>query len=155
MILNGLHGKALPVYGRGENVRDWLYVEDHAEALWTIVSQGEPGETYNVGGDNELKNLTVVEMICDILDDVAAPLNSGSRRDLITFVTDRPGHDLRYAIDAAKIERELDWQPKETFEQGLRKTVQWYLDNPEWWQRIQSGVYAGARLGLSRTGQTA
>ena len=151
MILNGLAGRALPVYGRGENVRDWLYVEDHARALWTILTKGEVGQVYNVGGLNEIKNLNVVEAICDILDELM-PDNSGeSRRRLITFVTDRPGHDLRYAIDPGKIERELGWRPRETFESGLKRTVAWYLENETWWRAIQArGHDDSARLGLGR-----
>lgn len=146
VILNALEGKSLPVYGDGSNVRDWLFVEDHARALWTIVRTGRPGETYNVGGHSERSNLTVVETICDVLDGVVR--GSSPRRELITFVTDRPGHDQRYAIDAGKLEAELGWQPLETFETGIRRTVQWYLDNDWWWRPIRSGVYKGERLGL-------
>ncbi|HEY8565568.1 MAG TPA: dTDP-glucose 4,6-dehydratase [Beijerinckiaceae bacterium] len=147
MILNGLEGRPLPVYGRGDNVRDWLYVEDHAKALWTICSQGRVGETYNVGGYNEMRNLEVVETICDLLDELAAPLPSGKkRRELITFVTDRPGHDARYAIDATKITRELGWKPDETFQTGLRRTVEWYLANEGWWQPLRD--VAAERRGL-------
>jgi dTDP-glucose 4,6-dehydratase len=146
MILNALEGKPLPVYGRGENVRDWLFVDDHAAALMLVAREGVIGETYNVGGRNEKKNIDVVHTICDILDELR-PSPSGSYRNLITFVTDRPGHDLRYAIDCTKIERELGWWPQETFETGLRKTVQWYLDNADWWQAIRSGKYRGERLG--------
>ncbi len=144
---HGLLGKVLPVYGKGANVRDWLHVDDHAEALWTVLSKGRIGETYNVGGHNELRNLEVVERICDLLDELE-PRNDGPRRDLITFVEDRPGHDQRYAIDAAKIRDELGWQPKETFATGLRKTVTWYLDNRSWWQDILATRYDGGRLGL-------
>jgi dTDP-glucose 4,6-dehydratase len=146
IILNALEGKPLPVYGRGENVRDWLFVDDHAAALMLVAREGVVGESYNVGGRNEKKNIEVVHTICDILDELR-PSPGGSYRNLITFVTDRPGHDLRYAIDCAKIERELGWRPQETFETGLRKTVQWYLDNPAWWQAIRSGKYRGERLG--------
>jgi dTDP-glucose 4,6-dehydratase len=146
IILNALEGKPLPVYGRGENIRDWLFVEDHAAALMTVARKGVVGESYNVGGRNEKKNIDVVHTICDILDDVR-PRSEGSRRSLITFVADRPGHDLRYAIDCSKIVRELGWRPMETFETGLRKTVLWYLDNPAWWQAIRSGKYRGERLG--------
>jgi dTDP-glucose 4,6-dehydratase len=146
MILNALEGKPLPVYGRGENVRDWLFVDDHAAALMLVAREGVIGETYNVGGRNEKKNIDVVHTICDILDELR-PSPGGSYRNLITFVTDRPGHDLRYAIDCTKIERELGWRPQETFETGLRKTVQWYLDNADWWQAIRSGKYRGERLG--------
>jgi dTDP-glucose 4,6-dehydratase len=146
IILNALEGKPLPVYGRGENIRDWLYVEDHAAALMLVAQKGVVGESYNVGGRNERRNIEVVQTICDILDAVR-PDPAGSHRRLITFVADRPGHDLRYAIDCSKIERELGWRPQETFETGLRKTVQWYLDNPAWWEAIRSGKYRGERLG--------
>ncbi len=145
-ILNALEGKPLPVYGRGENVRDWLFVDDHAEALTLVVRKGEIGQTYNVGGRNEKRNIDVVESICSILDEIR-PQGGRSHKELITFVTDRPGHDARYAIDCLKIERELGWAPEETFESGLRKTVQWYIDNPEWWGAIRSGKYRGERLG--------
>ena len=147
VILNALEGKPIPVYGRGENIRDWLYVEDHARALVTIATDGVIGESYNVGGWNERTNIEVVRAICALVDELA-PDGSGPRENLITFVADRPGHDLRYAIDASKIARELGWRPRETFESGLRKTVAWYLDNPEWWRRIRSGVYQGQRLGV-------
>ena len=146
IILNALEEKPLPVYGRGENIRDWLFVEDHAAALMLVAREGKVGKSYNVGGRNEKKNIDVVETICGILDDIR-PRRAGSYRELITFVQDRPGHDLRYAIDCSKIERELGWRPVETFETGLRKTVQWYLDNPVWWQSIRSGKYRGERLG--------
>jgi dTDP-glucose 4,6-dehydratase len=145
-ILNAIEGKPLPVYGRGENVRDWLHVEDHARALERIATEGMVGESYNVGGRSERSNLAVVEAICDILDE-KLPLESGSRRDLIEFVADRPGHDLRYAIDCSKIERELGWSPTESFETGLAKTVDWYLDNEWWWRPIREGRYRGERLG--------
>lgn len=150
MILNALHGKPLPVYGDGQQVRDWLYVEDHARALVEVVTRGEVGETYNIGGHNEQKNLLVVHTICDLLEELAAdrkPQGVTAYRDLITFVKDRPGHDARYAIDASKIEHELGWKPVETFETGMRKTVQWYLDNEQWWQRVLSGAYKLERLG--------
>ncbi len=146
-ILNALEGKPLPVYGRGDNVRDWLYVEDHAAALLLAAREGAVGETYNVGGRSERTNLEVVEAICALLDELR-PRANGPYRELITFVQDRPGHDLRYAIDCAKIERDLGWRATETFETGLRKTVRWYLDNSEWWRAIQSGKYRGERLGL-------
>ena len=146
MILNALQGKPLPVYGRGENVRDWLHVEDHAEALLTVLERGRPGEGYNIGGRAERRNLEVVEAICDLVDEFSP--RRGSRRDLITYVVDRPGHDLRYAIDAGKIERELGWRPKRSFETGLRETVAWYLDNEPWWTAIRSGAYRGERLGV-------
>ena len=149
MILNALAGKPLPVYGNGQQVRDWLYVEDHARALLKVVCEGEVGETYNIGGHNEQKNLNVVRAICALLEELAPHKPSGVARyeDLITYVQDRPGHDLRYAIDAGKIERELGWVPQETFESGLRKTVQWYLDNLDWCRRVQDGSYQGERLG--------
>lgn len=146
VILNALEGRTLPVYGDGSNVRDWLFVEDHARALWSIVRTGRPGETYNVGGRSERSNLSVVETICDVLDGLVG--GSRPRRDLIAFVPDRPGHDQRYAIDAGKLETELGWRALETFESGIRHTVQWYLDNDWWWRPIRSGVYAGERLGL-------
>ena len=145
MILNALAGKPLPVYGDGQQVRDWLYVEDHARALVKVITEGAVGETYNIGGHNEKANLEVVETLCDLLQDLVPA--ERSYRELITFVQDRPGHDLRYAIDASKIERELGWKPEETFETGLRKTVQWYLENRQWWQRVQDGSYQGERLG--------
>ena len=150
VILNALEGKPLPVYGTGANVRDWLHVEDHARALVTIATQGVVGESYNVGGWNERRNIDVVEAICDLVDEMTPSSDIGPRRRLITFVTDRPGHDGRYAIDASKTKRELGWTPRETFETGLRKTVRWYLDNPAWWGRIRSGVYRGERLGAAR-----
>lgn len=139
VILNALEGKPLPIYGKGDQIRDWLYVEDHARALYTVVTQGQVGETYNIGGHNEKKNLEVVHTICDLLDEIVP--KDGSYRDQITYVTDRPGHDRRYAIDADKISRELGWKPQETFESGIRKTVQWYLDNQQWVENIKSGAY--------------
>ncbi|MGE4286484.1 MAG: dTDP-glucose 4,6-dehydratase [Phycisphaerae bacterium] len=145
IILNALDGKPLPVYGKGDNVRDWLYVDDHARALYTVLERGEPGESYNVGGNNEMQNIEVVQTVCDVLDELV-PADK-PRRELITFVTDRPGHDKRYAIDATKIKEQLGWQPLETFESGIRKTVQWYLDNGWWWKPIREGKYAGERLG--------
>lgn len=149
MIIKGLRGEPLPVYGNGQNVRDWLYVEDHARALWTVLSNGVVGESYNIGGHNEMANLSVVEIICDLLDLHAPPLSGGRRRrDLISFVTDRPGHDFRYAIDAAKIERVLGWRPRETFESGIEKTVRWYLEREDWWGPL------AARNGLARVGTT-
>lgn len=146
VILNALDGKPLPVYGNGQQVRDWLYVEDHARALLKVVSAGQVGETYNIGGHNEQTNLHVVESICALLDELS-PRQSGSYKEQISFVTDRPGHDLRYAIDASKIERELGWKPEETFASGLRKTVLWYLDNLDWCRRVQDGSYQRERLG--------
>jgi len=152
VILNALDGKPLPVYGAGANIRDWLFVEDHARALELVVTKGKPGESYNIGGRAERTNLSVVETICDILDE-KRPRSGGKRyRDLITFVTDRPGHDRRYAIDASKIERELGWKPAETFETGLDRTVQWYLDNEWWWRPIRGERYAGERLGAATKG---
>ncbi|KAI5916698.1 dTDP-glucose 4,6-dehydratase [Thauera sp. 2A1] len=149
IILNALHGKPLPVYGDGGQIRDWLFVEDHARALVQVVSRGEVGETYNIGGHNEKRNLEVVHTLCDLLEELAPgkPQGLARYRDLITFVKDRPGHDRRYAIDASKIQRELGWVPQETFETGLRKTVQWYLHNEAWWQRVLSGAYQLGRLG--------
>ena len=150
MILNALEGKPLPVYGDGQQVRDWLYVEDHARALILVAQKGALGQTYNIGGHNEKTNLEVVHRICDLLDERLGPLpNSKSRRELIQFVQDRPGHDVRYAIDAGKIQRELGWTPAETFESGLAQTVDWYLENPTWWQRVRDGSYQGQRLGVS------
>jgi len=149
IILNGLEGKPLPVYGAGENVRDWLYVEDHARALWTVVTKGEVGETYNIGGNAERRNIDVVRLICDLLDEFVP--GDRSRRELITFVADRPGHDARYAVDIGKISSELGWRPSQTFESGLRKTVAWYLENRSWWEDIRSDRYAGERLGLAAT----
>ena len=149
MILNALQGRPLPVYGKGDQVRDWLYVEDHARALVELVTRGRIGETYNIGGHNEQRNLDVVRSICAILEELAPvkPAGVGHYADLITFVTDRPGHDRRYAIDAGKMARELGWRPLETFESGLRKTVQWYLDNAQWWERVLNGAYRLDRIG--------
>ena len=149
MILNALDGKPLPVYGRGTQVRDWLYVEDHARALYKVATEGKVGETYNIGGHNEKQNIEVVHTLCDLLEELMPekPKGISQYRDLITHVQDRPGHDLRYAIDAGKIQRELGWTPEETFETGIRKTVQWYLENREWCQRVQDGSYRRERLG--------
>ncbi|MEE4576241.1 dTDP-glucose 4,6-dehydratase [Pseudomonas alliivorans] len=151
VILNALAGKPLPVYGNGLQVRDWLYVEDHARALLKVVTDGVIAETYNIGGHNEQKNIDVVRGICTLLDELAPQKPAGVQQysELITYVVDRPGHDLRYAIDAGKIERELGWTPEETFESGLRKTVQWYLDNLDWCRRVQDGSYQGERLGFT------
>jgi dTDP-glucose 4,6-dehydratase len=149
MILNGLEGKPLPVYGIGENVRDWLYVDDHADALMRVLERGRPGSTYLIGGDSEKRNIDVVRMICALLDELCPDGAMGTREKLITFVTDRPGHDQRYAIDASGTRRELGWTPSETLESGLRKTVAWYLENRGWWERVRSGAYRGERLGLS------
>jgi dTDP-glucose 4,6-dehydratase len=140
VILNGLHHKPLPVYGDGQNVRDWLYVEDHCEAIATVLHQGRVGQTYNIGGWNEKRNIDIVETICDIVDEMAGS-RGPARRSLITFVKDRPGHDRRYAMNASKIERELGWRPRETFETGIRKTVKWYVDNEEWVRDVTSGSY--------------
>lgn len=147
VILNGLEGKELPVYGKGENVRDWLFVEDHARALALVATRGEPGRSYNIGGRNERSNLTVVETICDTLDRLSPRAGAPDRRELIRFVTDRPGHDLRYAIDATRIEQELGWKAQENFETGLEKTVRWYLENEAWWRPLREQRYGGQRLG--------
>ncbi|WP_052285255.1 dTDP-glucose 4,6-dehydratase [Kluyvera genomosp. 1] len=151
IILNALAGKPLPVYGNGEQIRDWLYVEDHARALYKVVTEGVSGETYNIGGHNERKNIDVVKTICAILDEIITEKPDGICKfsDLITYVIDRPGHDLRYAIDASKIKDDLGWTPLETFESGIRKTVIWYLQNKKWWMRVMDGSYAGERLGLT------
>ncbi|MFW0765455.1 dTDP-glucose 4,6-dehydratase [Trabulsiella odontotermitis] len=146
VILNALEGKALPIYGKGDQIRDWLYVEDHARALYAVVTKGQPGETYNIGGHNEKKNLDVVHTICDLLDEIVP--KATSYRDQITYVTDRPGHDRRYAIDAHKIGVELGWKPEETFESGILKVIEWYLNNTEWCCRIQDGSYQRERLGI-------
>ncbi|BFM21593.1 dTDP-glucose 4,6-dehydratase [Gilvimarinus japonicus] len=150
MILNALAGKPLPVYGDGNQIRDWLYVEDHARALVRVITQGEIGETYNIGGHNEVRNIEVVKLLCELLEELASdqkPADVKRFADLITFVKDRPGHDVRYAIDASKIARELDWTPEETFGTGLRKTVLWYLNNKHWWQNVLSGAYQLERIG--------
>jgi dTDP-glucose 4,6-dehydratase len=148
-ILNALEGKPIPVYGDGGNIRDWLYVEDHARALVQIAVSGQPGESYNVGGASEKTNLEVVRRICQLMDEMAPDAAGNPHERLIVLVTDRPGHDRRYAIDASKIKRDLGWVAYETFDTGLRKTVRWYLDNPQWWKRIRSGLYRGERLGIS------
>ncbi|SUP91911.1 dTDP-glucose 4,6-dehydratase [Vibrio owensii] len=149
MILNALKGSPLPVYGDGMQIRDWLFVEDHAKALYKVVTEGIVGETYNIGGHNEKANIDVVKSICEILEELVPnkPVGVARYQDLITYVKDRPGHDVRYAIDASKIERKLGWTPEETFETGLRKTVEWYLTNKEWWQRVLDGSYSLERLG--------
>ncbi|WP_394153234.1 dTDP-glucose 4,6-dehydratase [Vibrio maritimus] len=149
MILNALEGKPLPVYGDGLQIRDWLFVEDHARALYKVVTEGKVGETYNIGGHNEKANIDVVKTICSLLEELVPnkPQGVNHYQDLITYVTDRPGHDVRYAIDASKIERELGWTPAETFESGIRKTVEWYLNNREWWTRVLDGSYSRERLG--------
>jgi dTDP-glucose 4,6-dehydratase len=148
MILNCLGHKPLPVYGQGLNVRDWLYVRDHCEAITCIIRKGTIGQTYNIGGNNEIRNIDIVHGICDILDELRPSDKLQSYKELITYVTDRPGHDLRYAIDATKIKRDLGWEPKETFPQGIRKTIEWYLDNSQWWKSIQDNSYRQERLGL-------
>lgn len=152
MILNALDGKPLPVYGDGMQIRDWLFVEDHARALYQVVTEGVVGETYNIGGHNEKANIEVVKTICALLEELVPEKPAGVARyeDLITFVPDRPGHDVRYAVDAAKIRRDLGWLPLETFESGLRKTVQWYLDNKTWWQNVLNGSYRLERLGTGK-----
>ena len=149
MILNAIEGKPLPVYGDGMQIRDWLYVEDHARALYKVVTEGEIGETYNIGGHNEKANIEVVKTICSLLEEFVPQKPEGVQQyqDLITYVTDRPGHDVRYAIDASKIERELGWTPEESFETGIRKTVEWYLNNKQWWSRVLDGSYSLERLG--------
>ncbi|MEC4677555.1 MAG: dTDP-glucose 4,6-dehydratase, partial [Nitrospirota bacterium] len=146
MILNAKTGKPLPVYGRGQHVRDWLYVDDHVRALYCVLTKGQIGETYNIGGNNEMSNLGVVETLCTLMDELLP--SARPYKDLVQFVGDRPGHDLRYAIDASKIERTLGWQPTETFETGLRKTVQWYLEASLWCEHVLDGHYQGERLGL-------
>ena len=148
MIINCLQGNPLPVYGKGENVRDWLFVGDHCDAIHTVLAKGEIGETYNIGGNNEIKNLDVVTIICSLLDEISPRENGSSYSDLITFVKDRPGHDFRYAIDAGKIQNDLGWSPNESFETGIRKTIHWYLDNQNWWKAIQDNNYRQERLGV-------
>ena len=148
MIINCLHRKPLPVYGKGENVRDWLFVTDHCEAIHTVLTSGQVGETYNIGGNNEIKNIDVVLTICSLLDEMS-PREDGSKYSkLIAYVQDRPGHDFRYAIDAIKINQELGWSPKESFETGIQKTINWYLNNQQWWQAIQDNTYQQERLGM-------
>ncbi len=157
MMIKALSGQPMPVYGDGSNIRDWLYVDDHVRALHRVMERGVVGETYTIGGDNEKTNLSLVERLCDLLDRHADPARHGleSHRALISFVTDRPGHDQRYAIDASKIARELDWRPAESFESGLEKTVRWYLSNQAWWSRILDGRYRGERIGLRTVGAQA
>ena len=153
MILTALAGQPLPVYGDGRQVRDWLYVDDHARALWTVLTRGAIGETYNVGGNNEMRNIEVVQLICRALQDqVPEPGHNIGYEDLITFVEDRPGHDARYAIDSSKIQSELGWAPKASFEAGLRKTVAWYLDHEAWWQPVLDGSYRLERRGVDEAG---
>ena len=148
MILNCLEEKSLPIYGKGDNVRDWLFVEDHCDAIYSVVSRGELGETYNIGGNNEIQNIDIVKTICEKMDEYSPRQQGGHYEELITYVTDRPGHDFRYAIDASKISNELGWQPKEKFETGIEKTILWYLENREWWQAIQDNTYQQERLGV-------
>ncbi len=147
IILKAMRREPIPVYGKGENIRDWLFVDDHVRALLTAREKGRVGETYNVGGNSERQNIQVVKTVCDLLDELLPEKPEGGHASLITYVTDRPGHDLRYAIDASKLKNELGWEPTETFESGIRKTVRWYLDNREWWERIMSGEYKLERLG--------
>lgn len=148
MILNCLAEESLPVYGTGENVRDWLYVDDHCEAIHTIIENGKIGETYNIGGNNEIMNIDIVKTICKLLDEIKPSTQLKSYKELITFVTDRPGHDFRYAIDSSKLKNELNWVPKETFETGIKQTINWYLENQTWWQDIQNNTYQQERLGV-------
>ena len=151
MIANCVDEKPLPVYGEGLNVRDWLYVTDHCDAIYTVLKNGQSGETYNIGGNNEIKNIDIVNTICSTLDELKPRSNGSSYSELITYVTDRPGHDFRYAIDASKIKNELNWEPKETFETGIRRTIQWYLENEDWWRKIQDGSYNQERLGMKKS----
>ncbi len=148
MIRSALHGNAIPVYGEGANVRDWLYVEDHARALVMLLENGCPGQTYNVGGGAEKSNLSLVKTICDLLDQIKPRKDGSSYNDLISFVTDRPGHDFRYAIDSSRIQKELGWRPEETFTTGIKKTVNWYLRNQAWVEQVLKSNYQGERLGL-------
>ena len=148
MILNCLKEKNLPVYGKGDNVRDWLFVEDHCDAIYSVLTTGILGETYNIGGNNEIQNIDIVKIICEKMDEYSPRKQDGNYEELITYVTDRPGHDFRYAIDASKISNELGWQPKENFETGIDKTIRWYLENREWWQAIQDNTYQQERLGV-------
>ena len=149
IIIRALRGERLPVYGKGDNIRDWLHVEDHAEALTLVLQKGRPGETYNIGGDSERRNIEVVRKICRLLDEMQPDSPHRPHERLIEFVIDRPGHDARYAIDATKIKTELGWQPRHDFDAGLRATVRWFLDNKGWWERVMSGAYRGERLGLA------
>ena len=148
MILSCIKEKSLPVYGKGDNVRDWLFVEDHCDAIYSVLSSGKLGETYNIGGNNEIQNIDIVKTICEKMDEYSPRKQDGNYEELITYVTDRPGHDFRYAIDASKISNELGWQPKENFETGIEKTIRWYLENREWWQAIQGNTYQQERLGV-------
>ena len=148
MILNCMSEKPLPVYGKGDNVRDWLYVEDHCDAIYSVLTNGGIGSTYNIGGNNEIQNIDIVKIICRKMDELSPRINGAKYEELITYVADRPGHDFRYAIDASKIENELGWLPKESFETGIEKTILWYLDNKEWWESIQNNTYKQERLGV-------
>ena len=150
MIANCIDEKPLPIYGEGLNIRDWLFVEDHYDAIYSVLRNGTIGETYNIGGNNEISNIDIVNTICSILDELKPRSGGKSYNNLITFVTDRPGHDFRYAIDATKINNKLGWSPKETFASGIRKTIQWYLDNESWWRKIQDGTYNQERLGIKK-----
>ena len=151
MILNALNGKPLPIYGNGQNIRDWLFVEDHCRAIWQVVNHGKPGEMYNIGGNSEKTNLNVVNALCSLLDELLPDSPHKPHANLKTFVTDRPGHDWRYAIDASKIRNQLGWQPQETFESGMRRTVEWYLEHRDWCESVKAGTYEGQRLGLHST----
>ena len=151
MIANCVDEKPLPVYGEGLNVRDWLFVEDHCDAIYEVLQHGKIGDTYNIGGHNEIRNIDIVNTICSILDELKPRSNGQTYSELITYVTDRPGHDFRYAIDASKIKNDLGWTPKETFETGIRKTIQWYLDHEDWWRKIQDGTYNQERLGVEKS----
>ena len=153
MIQKALQGNPIPIYGDGQQIRDWLYVGDHCRAILKVLDAGKPGEVYNIGGDSEMANLEVAHILCGLLDELLPDSPYKPRSSLITFVKDRPGHDRRYAIDASKIKRELGWEPEETFQTGIRKTVLWYLDNPEWVKRVMSGDYLGERLGLGKEGE--
>ena len=153
IIIRALQGESLPVYGNGENIRDWLYVDDHVRALWAVLQKGQPGETYNIGGNCEKQNIDVVKEVCALMDEFLPDANNKPHEALITYVTDRPGHDLRYAIDSSKIQRELGWQPQESFASGLRKTVAWYLQHSDWWQRILNGSYQTERRGIFQQGK--
>ena len=148
MIINGIENKPLPIYGKGNNIRDWLFVDDHCDAIWSVLENGKIGETYNIGGNNEMKNIDTVKAICKILDEAIPKDNNSSYDDLITFVTDRPGHDFRYAVDTKKIKNDLGWSPKESFESGIKKTVYWYINNNQWWRKIKDSNYNQKRLGL-------
>ncbi len=148
-IINALQGKSLPIYGNGEQIRDWLYVEDHVRALFCVLENGRVGETYNIGGNNQKRNIDVVHAICDVLEEIRPlkPSDISGYRELIRYVDDRPGHDLHYAIDSSKINAELEWYPQESFDSGLKKTVSWFLENEAWWMKIQKSTYRGQRLG--------